>query len=200
MPQIRSGDRGYRSAAENLQFAGELRDTEHAIYLWKQKASEFGRPPPVIAFNFSRMTSDGYRFVICADTLVKEDSALVLYGPNFAKLLELPERPLMNVPMIRQLPERYHSLFAEGCNEAISEAAPVRFSGETGHCGSTELYRATFMPLKMECPTLRFIYGSFNYCTGQPLGFSEPFRDTQWRSMDSVEGRQRPGQGFVLSV
>ncbi|HEX2679844.1 MAG TPA: hypothetical protein VHQ03_00960 [Candidatus Dormibacteraeota bacterium] len=184
----------------HLQFSGELRDTEQAISLWRQKASEFGRPPPAAAVNLSQMNGDGFRFVICADMLVEEDSAFVLYGANFAKLLDLPERPLMNVPMIKQLPKRYHSLFADGCSEAINEAAPVRFSGETEYCGDTELYRATFMPLKMEAPNHRLIYGSFNYCTGQSVGFSEGFQRAQWRPMEVVEGRRLSGQGFVLSV
>jgi hypothetical protein len=70
---------------EHLELAGELRDTERAITFWKQKASEFGRPPPATEFDFSWITNYGYRFVICADMLVKEDSVLF----QFRRLIEL---------------------------------------------------------------------------------------------------------------
>jgi hypothetical protein len=171
------------------EFAGELRDSERAITLWNRKASEFGRPPPATEFDFSWISSFGYRFVVCYDLLVQEDSVLFLYGPAFAKLLDLPKRPPMNVPLMRQLPERYRSLFADGCSEAIEEASPVRFSGEIGNKGLTELYRASFMPLRMSSPTLHFVYGTFNYSTGRPAAVSEPFITARRRFVEAVQMR-----------
>jgi hypothetical protein len=160
MRQTRSAD---RTPAPDPVFGAELRDTERAIRLWNRKASEFGWPPPASAFNLSQMARDSYRFFICADLVVKEDSALILYGATFAKLLGLPERPRLDMPLLSQIPTRYRPLFVEGCDRAIAEAMPVRFNGAVAHGEDIELYRAAFMPLKMLTSTLQFIYGSFSY-------------------------------------
>ena len=59
--------------------AGELRDTEHAIAFWRQKASECGGLPPPTTFDFFRMSSGAWsrRFVICADAVVNEFAFLI---------------------------------------------------------------------------------------------------------------------------
>jgi hypothetical protein len=76
----------------------------------------------------------------------------------------LPETPLSFTPMLEQLPERYRPLFGEGCVEAITEAAPARFSGAVVHHGKIEFYRAVFMPCKLNASSWRpLIFGSFNY-------------------------------------
>ena len=153
-------------ATDCPEFELEARDTELAISLWNQKAKQFGKPPPIAECALVAFASGAFRFVICADLLVGEDSVFLTYGPGFAKLLRLPERPAMHVPMLRYISDRYRFLFAEGCSEAIAEAAPVRFSGEiTGAEGGAELYRACFMPLQMRNKNLQAIYGSFNYVT-----------------------------------
>ena len=54
-------------------------------------------------------------------------------------------------------------LFLEGCKEATSEPAPVRFNGEVATLGGSEFYRACFMPLKMRIDTTQALYGSFNF-------------------------------------
>ena len=174
-------DAGRETVNENAEFAGELRDTERAISLWNKKSQEFGRPPPATEFDLSGLGTQGYRFIICADLLVKEDSVFSVYGPDFARLFDLPERPSMHVPMIRHVPGRYQALFAEGCDDAITEAAPVRFVGEVEHYGCIELYRACFMPLRMKSRTSQFVYGSFNYLTGKAISVSEPFQSSQQR-------------------
>ena len=84
------------------------------------------------------------------------------YGIGFAKLFGLPERPPL-WPMTECIPSRYRSLFMGGCKDAISEAAPVRFSGEMAGLGGSEFYRACFMPLKMRVDTMQALYGSFNF-------------------------------------
>jgi hypothetical protein len=92
-----------RSTWNSSELAGELRDTERAIALWHRKAAELGGPPPLTAFDFSRMMGGdgGYRFVICADA-VSDDHTFLIYGSQFARLLELPEAPVFAVPLSSQ--------------------------------------------------------------------------------------------------
>jgi hypothetical protein len=66
-------------------------------------------------------------------------------------------------PMIECIPSRYRSLFLGGCNDAISKATPVRFSGEMAGLRGFEFYRACFLPLKMKVDTMQALYGSFNF-------------------------------------
>jgi hypothetical protein len=75
----------------------EIRDTEIAISLWKEKADEFGKPPPLVEFSLADPVAHASRFLICADLLASDDWVFLAYGPGFAKLLGLPERPPMRV-------------------------------------------------------------------------------------------------------
>jgi hypothetical protein len=158
---------------------GELRDTELAISLWRQKASEFGRVPPPTAFDFSSVIGAwNYRFVICTDAGVGELTFLI-YGSRFAQLLELPAEPISGIPIARQLPGRYLPLFTEGSREAIAQAAPVRLSGAVVDYGQIELYRAAFMPLAMRPDSfMRLVFGSFNRRIGQEAHSTEAVRST----------------------
>jgi hypothetical protein len=159
---------------------GELRDTELAISLWRQKASESGGVPPPTAFDFSLMIGGAwnYRFVICTDAVVGELTFLI-YGSRFAQLLELPAEPVSGVPIIRQLPGRYLSLFTEGCREAVAQAAPVRLSGAVADYGQIELYRAAFMPLAMHQHSfMRLVFGSFNRRIGLEVHSTDAVRAT----------------------
>lgn len=138
------------------------RDTEIAIAFWKEKAKQFGNPPPLGEFSLLDLVSDPFRFLIVTDLLARDISVFLAYGTGFAKLFGLPERPRVG-PMIERIPSRYRSLFLGGCQDAISEAAPVRLSGEMAGLGGSEFYRACFMPFKMRVDTMRAIYGSFNF-------------------------------------
>jgi hypothetical protein len=143
---------------------GELRDTERLIALWRQHASKSGGPPPVTAFDFSRMIGGdwSYRFVICADT-EGDDHTFLMYGAQFARLLGLPETPAFGASFNRQLPERYLPLFTEGCGEAIALGEPARMNGFVLHYGQIELYRSVFAPLAMRPNSpAGLILGSFN--------------------------------------
>jgi hypothetical protein len=141
----------------------EERDTENAIALWRKKAEQFGTPPPIAEFRLNDVGDDCFRFLISVDLLVNADSVFLAYGSIFAKRLGLPERPSIFVPMLKSIPERYRFLFAAGCNEAITQAEALRFSGEIANGEGSELYRACFMPLKMGIATMQAIYGSFNF-------------------------------------
>lgn len=149
----------------------EARDTEITIAFWKQKAEQFGGLPPIAEFSLIDFVTQPFRFMILADLLASGDSVFLAYGPGFAKLFGLPERPSMLVPMLECVPDRYRPLFAEGCGAAIAETMPVRFNGEIARSGGAELYRACFMPLKMGINSMLAVYGSFNFlfCTPAEL-------------------------------
>jgi hypothetical protein len=163
----------------------EDRDTEITISLWKKKAEQFGKPPPIAEFKLEDFDNDCFRFLILADLLVKDDSVFLAYGSGLAKRLGLPERPSIFIPMLKWIPERYRFLFEEGCSEAIVQTAPLRFSGEIVDAGSYELYRASFMPLKMGIETMQAVYGSFNFrsrAAAEQLGEQRQQVDTgEWQ-------------------
>jgi hypothetical protein len=151
------------SATERPWPAIERRDTERAVMLWRKKATAFGYPPPLAEFDFSRMRGDwGYRFIISGGDV--ECAVFLVYGSQFARLLELREKPVCYKPMIDQIPERYQPMFTEGSRDAIADAAPARFGGAVVHQGQVELYRAAFMPVRLNPTSLHaLIFGSFNY-------------------------------------
>jgi hypothetical protein len=141
--------------------AGEGRDTERAIRLWHQKASN-PRPPDPSAFDFQRLGADwGYRFVISGDRVLGA-AVFLVYGLPFARLLGLPDKPNPFIPMMQQLPHRYRELFREGCHEVLVQPKPTRFSGAVRHGANAELYRAAFMPLRSGDPGRPLIFGTFN--------------------------------------
>jgi hypothetical protein len=177
VPNLASEDTDHPPAVKRAWIVGEQRDTERAVTLWHNKASASGGPPPITAFDLSRLNGDwGHRFLISTDKVV-EDSVFLIYGSPFARLLDLPETPRSFTPMVEQLPERYRPLFGEGCVEAITEAAPARFSGAVVHHGKIEFYRAVFMPCKLNASSWRpLIFGSFNYRVAPRVSASAALR------------------------
>ena len=162
MANLEFSERPFLRLTGEPRLATERRDTELAMTLWHQKASEFGSPPPVEAFDLSRAIDWSYRFIISGAEA--GDSVFLLYGPHFARLLELPEKPNYYDPAIFQLPPRYRSLFTEGCETAVATPGTAKFSGAVVHKECTELYRAAFMPLRLSVDSLRpLVFGSFNY-------------------------------------
>jgi hypothetical protein len=155
-------DRAVDSVSRATGLAFERRDTERAITFWRKKASNNGPVPALAEFDFSRMQSDwGYRFIISGGDV--ECSVFLVYGPRFARLVQLPEKPVCYRPMIDQIPERYRPIFVEGSRGAIAEAAPIQFSGLVLHQGQVEFYRAAFMPLRLNAKSAHpLIFGSFN--------------------------------------
>ena len=143
----------------------ELRESEKAIRHWGLKVAQFGSPPPLMAFDLTQMLKGdwSYRFLIAADAVV-ENHAFLIYGPRFARLLGLPEQPLVQIPMMPQLPERYRIVFARGCGEAVEAGSPVRINGMF-QCddGRREVYRAAFMPVAVRPNSLtQLVFGAFN--------------------------------------
>ena len=155
----------------------ERRDTEHIITLWRQKASRYGSPPPAASVDFSTLAGSdwGYRFLINAD-ITSENNVFLLYGPHFARLLGLPQYPILHRPVSSQLPERYNPIFSQGCSEAFAQMAPLRLNGTIDYGdGRRDLYRAAFVPFsKGDASPTCLIYGTFN-CRRGPMRHSLPW-------------------------
>lgn len=146
--------------------SNDRRDMTRAIAHWLRHASE-GDPTPILdKFDFASIRGDrSHRFLICTDEQF-EKPAFVAYGSKFATLLGLPETVTTIIPLMQQLPERYHLLFAEGCGNAITKQVPARFSGAFEHDFTTELFRAVFLPIRLHPSWSKsLVLGSFNYKT-----------------------------------
>lgn len=188
-----------RVTSEYRTVAGESRDTECATALWYQNAPKAGLPA-VSAFDFSRLTSDwSYRFLIAGDEVV-EDAVFLVYGPRFARLLGLPQKPLHHVPVIKQIPPRYRALFAEGYGEAFTQRAPARFSGAAVRAdGQAELYRAAFMPVQGAQASTCLMLGTFNYRIQSQESASDVFGTTP-AGLSKSDREQLPDPGSGRSV
>ena len=141
------------------------REAERVVAYWEEKQAEFGDTAGVAALDLGSATNRHWanRFLIAIDP-VWERSSLQLYGPNFARLMHLPEQARPDIPMLRQLPHRYAEVFRRGCIEAHQEMAPVHLEGEVARYDARiEQYRAVFIPLAVK-PHSRtgFAFGAFN--------------------------------------
>lgn len=148
-----------------IRNGSELREAERAILYWRQKVAQFGGSPPLMSLELTRMlTRDwNHRFLISSDPST-EDYVFLIYGGKIARLLDLPDQPSPQVPMIKQLPQRYVEIFVEGCREAAAGSRPARRSGGFERWdGQAELYRAVFLPVGVRPNSFTsLIYGAFN--------------------------------------
>jgi hypothetical protein len=149
----------------------ERRESERAIRYWEKKVEQLGRGATVAALDLGEINSEAWshRFVIAVDPVV-ENSSLLLYGSDFAKLLELPPKGTPHVPMVRQLPRHLSSVFMQGCGEAHLQRQAIRVEGEVARPdGKTELYRAAFIPVGVKENSLTHLaFGAFNSCISDP--------------------------------
>src|SRR6202000_3253428 len=125
----------------------ERRESERAIRYWEKKLEKLGRSATVAALDLAEITSADWlhRFVIAVDPVV-ENSSLLLYGSDFAKLLDLPQKGTPHVPMVRQLPRHLSNVFMQGCGDAHSTRRAIRLEGEVERpAGKLELYGAACM-------------------------------------------------------
>ena len=141
----------------------ERRDIRRVLEHWLRHASSNDGIPVLDNFDFASIKRDwSHRFLICTDQNA-EDAAFLAYGATFAAQLGLPETVTAIVPLNAQLPERYRSLFAEGCENAMTERLPARFSGAIEHYFTVELFRAVFLPIRLHPSWSKWlIFGSFN--------------------------------------
>jgi hypothetical protein len=150
----------------------ERRESERAIAYWEKKMAQLGGNMTVAGLDLAEMQSPewSHRFVIAVDP-VPENSALLLYGSDFGRLLELPEKRAPHVPMVRQLPKRYSDVFVRGCSDAERQGLPIRLEGEVARDdGAAELYRAAFIPVGVRENSITHIaFGAFNSCLAKKL-------------------------------
>lgn len=150
-------------SSESIGTPRERRDIRRAFSVWRQNVPAGEQVPLLAQFDFSAMKGDWvHRFLICSDQAV-ENAAFVAYGLKFAELLGLPETVTAIIPLNRQIPERYCPLFAEGCRNAMDKQMPARFSGSFEHDIQAELFRAVFLPIRLQPSFSKWlIFGSFN--------------------------------------
>jgi hypothetical protein len=151
----------------------ERRESERAIRYWEKKVEKLGRSATVAALDLAEINSAdwSHRFVIAVDPVV-ENSSLLLYGTDFAKLLDLPPKGTPHVPMVRQLPRHFSNVFMQGCGDAHNQRQAIRMEGEVSRPdGKLELYRAAFIPVGVKENSLTHLaFGAFNSCVSeQPL-------------------------------
>ncbi len=145
----------------------ERRESERAIAYWERTTAALGTAPTVAALDLGAIDTEdwAHRFVIAVDPVV-ENSALLMYGSSFARLLDLPAKSTPHVPMTRQLPRRFSDIFARGCGDAHLRNVPIRIEGEvTREDGRCERYRAAFIPVGVKPDSLTHLaFGAFNSC------------------------------------
>jgi hypothetical protein len=151
--------------AEPVLTGRERRESERAIAYWEKKLEALGPTATVAALDLGEINSAdwSHRFVIAVDPVV-ENSSLLLYGSNFAKLLDLPTKGTPHVPMVRQLPRHLTEVFMRGCGDAHNQREPIRIEGEIDReDGKRELYRAAFIPVGVKENSLTHLaFGAFN--------------------------------------
>jgi hypothetical protein len=156
-----------REAEEPALTGRERRESERAIRYWEKKIEKLGRCATVSALDLMEInTADwSHRFVIAVDPLV-ENSSLLLYGSDLAKLLDLPPKGTPHVPMVRQLPRHLSAVFMQGCGDAHHQRQAIRLEGEVARPdGKLELYRAAFIPVGVKENSLTHLaFGAFNSC------------------------------------
>src|ERR1700687_2534102 len=101
----------------------DRREAERVMAYWENKLAKLGDGITVAALDLGSTNSRAWsnRFLISVDPVI-ERSALLLYGPKFARLLNLPPQARPDIPMLRQLPQRYSEVFVRGCTQAQKES------------------------------------------------------------------------------
>jgi hypothetical protein len=143
----------------------ERRQSERVISYWEKKLEKLGPSATVAALDLGDINTPewSHRFVIAVDPVV-ENSSLLIYGSEFAKLLDLPAKGAPHVPMVRQLPRHLSGVFMQGCDDAHHQRKPVRLEGDVERLdGRIELYRAAFIPVGVKENALTHLaFGAFN--------------------------------------
>ncbi len=127
----------------------ERRASERAIGYWREKLAQFGDHATIAALDLAALDTDEWssRFVMTIDPEVN-GSALLLYGTDVARMLDLPVGSKARLPMMRRLPERYVPVFRRGCAAVLRHGSPVRVEGQVEReDGQEELFRAILIPV-----------------------------------------------------
>jgi hypothetical protein len=143
----------------------DRREAERVMAYWESKLAVLGDGVTIAALDLANTNSRDWsnRFLIAVDPVFAK-SSLLLYGPTFARLLHLPQQARPDMPMLRQLPQRYSEVFLRGCTQALKDMVPVRLDGEVERYDHrVEQYRAVFIPVGVKPNSLTcFAFGAFN--------------------------------------
>jgi hypothetical protein len=143
----------------------ERRVSEQLITDWEEERRRLGNALAFMTLDASAMTGPKWthRFIIAVNSVV-EASSLLFYGPGFASLLGLPEKPDQSLPITAQLPARYVPVFTRGCVASSLSSLPIRMRGAVERDdGRQELYRAAFIRLSLDASRRQpLAVGAFN--------------------------------------
>ena len=158
------------STDNGLPSGRERRQSERALVAWERKLTDLGRSPTLLELFAAVDTEEwSHGFVVAVDPIV-EVSSLLVYGADFARLLDMPKKNLPFVRMSRQLPARYTEIFLKGCTQACNQNGPERVEGEVARVdGRLELFRAVFIPIEPEENSpMRYAFGTFSSRIADP--------------------------------
>jgi len=155
----------FKRAAVEEPTGRDRRQSERAVAYWEDKIDALGDKATIASLDLAAINDEEWsnRFVIAVDPRV-ERSSLLLYGQNFARLLDLPEQARPNLALERQLPRRFSEVFLRGCAEAPTQMSPVRVEGEIARDDQrVEQYRAVFIPVPVRPNSLTHLaFGAFS--------------------------------------
>lgn len=141
------------------------RQAERTIRYWSETISRLDEPATVAALDLGAIDTEdwAHRFVVGIGSAI-EDTALLIYGAAFARLLDLPPKPVRARALCRVLPKPVAEIFLRGCHDAVAPNAPVQVEGEIERDdGQRELFRAAFIPVGVaDRAPVRFAFGAFN--------------------------------------
>ena len=164
-PSDRPWNEGWEPTQTAEPQGRDRREAERLVAYWEGRLAELGGEVTIAGIDLTRTHSRDWsnRFLISIDPVI-ERSSLMLYGPQFARLLNLPPQPRMDLPLLRQLPRRYGEVFLRGCTGAHNEMGPVRLEGEVDRYDNrVEQYRSIFIPVGVKPNSLTcFAFGAFN--------------------------------------
>ena len=165
MPKVEVGDLLEARHDRALSAAPERRVSEQLITEWEQERRRLRHALALMTLDVSAITGPkwAYRFIIAICPVV-EDCSLIVYGPSFAALMQLPQKPDYSVSKIAQLPARYVPVFTKGCISSTLSNGAVRMRGAVAReDGRQELYRAAFIRFSLNGkPQDHFALSAFN--------------------------------------
>jgi hypothetical protein len=153
----------------------ERRETDSVIAYWEGKQAAFSRGAAVtpLALDLAAMRAEAWshRFLIALGSS-DDDTALLRYGANFARLFQIPPESEPPLPARQWLPERLHEVFIGGCRQAIEHNRPVRLGRIVQRDdGQREMFRCCFIPLSATPgSTVRFVLGAYSSRLADPPG------------------------------
>jgi hypothetical protein len=153
----------------------ERREAEAVIAYWEGKQAAFSRGAAVtpLALDLGAMRADAWshRFLMALGSS-DDDTALLRYGENFARLFQIPPESEPPLPTRQWLPERLREVFIGGCRQAIERNHPVRLQRIVQReDGQREMFRCCFIPLSApQSLAARFVLGAYSSRLADPPG------------------------------